>query len=459
MTSRTCVGVVALLAAGLAACRETDRMVGPTGNARVEVTSDPPGAQIFVDSINTGKVTPDLLRDLSTDKTHEILVRLTKDGVIYGYRVPQLQVKPDSLVKVIGPLTMKCTSTDCGITLSRYNTLGSLRISTQPNGALFSYDGTNKGMYYPTGTSNGYIAAGTPLITGIANAHDTMSLGIYDTPYLAGRPAPEVTQTADRYSLKQSFWVLPPSSLIVTNAPTIRGIEVTEELIGVTATNDVAFIKVNYRNITATELYRAIDPLIPATGITYNWVYLGFAIDPDIGGNPSGEKDDLVTYDPGLDMVYAYDSDFFESGYSTGFTDKPALVGLRLLEAPAGASVKVLNAWPSEFDWGGGDASERAGWGILSGQHSVSPDMPGQQIGHIPTTGSDYRMLVSAGPITLAPGQSASITVAVIIAPPTPGTFTSGTFVDPGNPTVPDRTIAKIAAQLIDKASKLTVPQ
>ena len=441
----------------LASCREADKPVGPTGNARIEINSDPVGAQIILDGVNTGKVTPDLLRDLSTATSHEILVRLddAKDNVTYGFRVAGLQAKGDSLIRINGPLTMRCTTSECSTLLSRYNTLNTIRVSTVPNGALFNYNNSNKGLYYPTGFSNGYVSMGLPVVAMLAGTRDTLAMGPYDVNYLAGRPMPDITQTSDRYSLKQSFWIVPPSTVISTNAPTARGIEVKEELIGVTATADVAFVKLTFTNITNTALYQAVDPIVPSGGITYNWVYLGFALDPDIGEH----LDDIITYDPQLNMVYAYDADFSEPQFSPGYTDKPALVGLRILEAPANATVKALNAWPSASDFRAGEVSERNGWYMLSGVRSMTPDFAGQQIGFTPTAPDDYRMSVTAGPITLAPGASASITVAVIIALPTPGTFTPGQYVDPGNPTVANRKIALIAAGLLDKARSLVVPQ
>jgi hypothetical protein len=39
----------------------------------------------------------------------------------------------------------------------------------------------------------------------------------------------------------------------------------------------------------------------------------------------------------------------------------------------------------------------------------------------------------SVGPITLAPGQSTSLVIAIVLAAPKPGSFTSGTNVAPQN--------------------------
>jgi hypothetical protein len=453
MRLKTGLALAGIAAIALSACSESDSPFSPGNNTRVDVSSDPEGAAIFLGSTNTGKVTPDLLRDLAIG-VHEILVRMDRDNVAYGYRA-QVEVANDSLHRVLGPLLMRCATEICSIQNHRYNTLGNIRVATNPNGALFYYDGNGSGLLYPTGSSNAYAAMGLPLIAMIASGRDTLALGIYDRGYLAGRPAPQVVQTADRYTLQQSFWLVPPTEVIVGLGPTVRGIEVEEQLIGTTATSDVAFVKLTFRNITDRPSYKAADPIVPSGGMTFTSVYVGFGLDADIGV----ASDDAVTYDPALDMVYTYDMDLRDGSFGSGVTDRPALVGLRLLQAPPGASLKVLNAWPAGADWSGGGPSERSGWGILSGIRSVMPDLPGPQLGHAPNTPGDYRMSVSAGPISLEAGASVSMVVAIVIAPPVQGTYTSGQAVSPGDPAVSDRQIARVAADLLAKASGLVVPQ
>lgn len=450
MNRRALAGIVAI-ALALAACRESDEVASPGENARVEVSSDPDGATIFLDGVNTGRTTPSLLRDLIG--LHEILVRLDRDNVVYGYRA-QVDIKGDSLHRVSGPLIMRCASVPCAQASHRYHTLNSMRVSTNPNGALFYYDASEKGLYWPANTVNPYASIGAPLIAMLSGVRDTLALGIYDVSYFAGRPAPSVTQSSERYSLKQTMWVVPPTDVIANFVPTARGIEVQEELIGTSAQNDAAFIKLTFTNITNRTTYRDIDPIVPPGGITYNWVYLGFALDADIGR----PNDDMITYAPSLDMVYTYDHDFQDESFSIGTNVRPGIVGLRLLEAPQAATARVLNAWPGGSDWRAGELSEKAGWGVLSGTKSMPPDQQGQQIGHVPTAPNDFRMSVTAGPITLAPGASASITVAVIMALPVQGTYVAGQSVNPDNPTTTGRQIEQIAAALLDRARSLVVP-
>jgi len=459
MISRITATSLLLSSALLMACRDQNDGTGLTSNARVEVSSDPQGASIYLNAQDQHKVTPDLLRDLDPGRKYEILVRTTVNKVVYGYRITGFQVPSnDTLVRVNGPLTMRCsTAIDCTSYLTSFTAAG-LRFSALPNGTLFYADGTNTGFSYPsTGPANGYISAGLPLIGVVANNRDTLSLGIYDLPYLAGRPAQEVAQTPDHLSIKQSFWTVPPGAVLSTLAPTVRGIEVSEELIAQSAQSDVAFIKLTFRNITNTPSYQAVDPIVPTEGLTYNAVYVGFALDPDIGL----ADDDAITYDPTQDMVYAYDMNFQESSFGADGA-RPALVGLKLMEGPGGGAVVALNAWPKAYDWAAGDPTrpERIGWGVLSGLKPLPglADITGQQLGHAPNTPNDYRISVAAGPVTLAPGASTSITVAVVLALPIAGNYSPGVLVDPGNPWDGNRQIAKIADGLLQKAKTLTVP-
>ena len=370
MNSRIIIAA-ALLGLAPIACREADQPVGLADAGRFEVSSDPLGAAIWLDGVYTGKATPNFLRGVSTEGEHEILVRMDRDGVTYGYRVSGVQAKTDSLITITGPLTVRCSSEACMVSSARYHTLGTLRIATQANGSLFSYNYQTAGLYYPNNSANSYVAIGMPMIAMTSGARDTLALGIYDAGYLAGRPAPDVTQNAERYAVKQTTWIVPPSTVISTFAPTVRGIEVREELIGMNATSGVAFLKLTFENITHTATYHAVDPILPVGGLTFNNVYVGFALDADIGD----AMDDMITYDPSLNMVYAYDMDFADAALSQSWSSRPALIGLRMLDAPADG-VAVLNAWRSDNDWHSGETSavfgEKTGFGVLSGTRSIT---------------------------------------------------------------------------------------
>jgi len=127
-------------------------------------------------------------------------------------------------------------------------------------------------------------------------------------------------------------------------------------------------------------------------------------------------------------------------------------VGVRVLEAPPGMS-PILSAWPRSADWLPGTVGESTGWGWLAGQQDEKyPRHPDDRIGYAPTGPDDYRILTSAGPLRLAPGESATLTVAVVIAEPEPGTFTPGQTIGPGDPLDPNRQILRVAEGLRQRA-------
>ena len=451
---RKTIGVVAAVATFVAgACQDDDDAVVPWENTRVSITSDPEGGIIEVDGTNTGRLTPATLSNLVG--RHTIVVRLEADGIPYGYRA-DVDVRGDSVHRITGPLMYQCVSPTCPLSTVRERDLGNVRVATQPNGALFTRQASGQGLRWPiSGTIDSYASTGLPLVGMITSgSRDTLALGIYDTEYLTGRPQPLVTTSGDTTRVRQPMWIVPPTDAILDNIPTVRGIEVEEELIGTTG-SDVVLLKLTFRNITNRETYRAADPVVPPAGLTFDQAYVGFALDPDIG-TPG---DDMVTYEPALDLVYAYDHNFLEDGFNTANSARPALVGLRLVAAPA-AATKLMNTWPVAIgtqsgDWHAGTISEPNGYGILNGWRSVTPDFPGQQIGHVPGVGGDYRMWVGAGPLTLAPGDAVSITVAIIMAWPVQGEFTAGQPVPPGDPDVQGRQIQRIAATLIERARNL----
>jgi hypothetical protein len=447
MRSRMICVVATLLAISAIACRESDEVVSPGSRGSIEVSSDPAGASIELDNVATGRVTPATFWDLTG--RHDILVRLERDAIAYGYRT-QVQISGDSLHRVNGPLMFRCVTTTCLFASARARDLGRLRIMTQANGALMFREGAGEGLRWPLGSTNSYASMGMPLIAMVSGARDTLALGIYDYDYLAGRPEPVFTSTAERTTFRQPTWIVPPTNILLTGAPTVRGIEVQEELIGA-ANSDVVYLKLTFTNITNRDSYRAADPLVPNSGLTFSQVYLGFGLDADIGD----ADDDLITYEPTLDLVYVYDSNFREDMFNTTNASSPGLVGVKLVEKPENTNA-ILNAWPSTFgqfsgDWRGG-VNEPVGHSILSGARSFLPDEPGEKIGHTPGVVADYRISVTAGPVTLAPGQTASVTIAIIMALPVSGQYVAGQTVLPGSPTVQDRPIRRIAATLLEAA-------
>jgi hypothetical protein len=276
-----------------------------------------------------------------------------------------------------------------------------------------------------------------------------VALGMYDQTMLVGRPAPRETVGGGAYRLEQQAWVLPPFSSQV-RASTVRGLLIEEDVRAHDSVNGVLVVRLTFRNVSADPLVRLFAPHMPAGSVTYTDAWIGFALDPDIGS----AGDDWLSYDVGRDMVFAYDADFVES-FAGPDAAAPGLVGLSVLAAPAGTTV-MLNAWSPGTDWNAGTLSETAGYGVLSGEGASNHPHP--RIGHLPADPRDVRMSVTAGPLTLAPGDSTQITVVIAVAAPT-GTFTSGQTVSAGDPLDDTRQLYGIAAGLRARiAAAATIP-
>lgn len=456
-----------MLWAGLAAvsgCREADRPAGPVFGGLVAVDSDPRGAVIYVDRERRAQTTPDTLDDVPAGQR---VIEAWRDtaGVSYGFAM-RVSVPREGLVEVSGPLLARCFDAGCFADILERYTVNSVRFAATPTGRLFYEDGFGGGLYWPSTTANSYLSTGGPIFAGVWDltssavamspyAYEDDAFNIYD--YLAGRPVPRIEQTGEQFSLQQSTWVLPPGTLVMP--ATVRGLEITQQVIGRADLDGVLVVRLTFRNITNDPMYGRMDPM-PEGGVTYTDAYIGFVLDPDIGeGEEEGAEDDHVSYDPNLGLVFAYDSNFREAGFSAGWADRPGLVGVRLLEAPQGTN-QLLTAWPALADWYSGAivrVPESAGWWWLAGQQqqqfgSSYPDHPDGRIGYAPAGKADYRIAVSAGPLTLAPGDSARLTVAVVIAEPQPGTFTPGQAMPPGDPLDTSRPIYRVAEALRQRA-------
>lgn len=450
---KACALAALILTAG--ACQDDEGTFTPGENTRLEIGSDPAGANIFLNDAATGKITPSTIFDIAGEQ--DVVVRLERDGIAYGYRADNVNVRGDSLHRVFGPLMYRCASELCSLASARARDLGRVRVVTQANGALFMRAGNGEGLLWPVGTGNSYASIGMPLIAMLSGTRDTLALGIYDRDYLAGRPEPTVTTSGSQTTVTQTTWLVPPQGVILANSPTVRGIEVEERLIGSTD-SDVVFIKLKFTNITNREAYRAADPVIPSGGMVFDQVYIGFAMDPDIGA----ANDDMVTYEPAQDMVYMYDSNFLEEVFGSPNSGAPGLLGLKLVSSSM-IGIKALNAWPQTFgvgsgDWRAGTPTEPGGFFMLSGLRSLPLDHPGQHIGHLPAQPNDLRMSVGVGPVRLAPGEFAEVTVAVILASPVAGEFTSGQVIAPGSPVDDGRQIRRVAGTLIQRAATLVAP-
>ena len=429
--------VVLLAGVVLGACREAD---APLGNGRLFVDSDPQGGRIFVDNEDTGLVTPDTVTELGS--LRDVRVELDSGGVRYRYTARVL-VEPNEVTTLTGPLMARCvqvSSSSCSPTVASHTVAG-LRFLTSATGALFNGNAGTPGLTWPASSTDGYSVAGTPSFAGTHQGQPA-ALNPYDQFYLAGRPAPVRVQAGGNLELVQTTWVVPPLEEQGVNAP--RGLEVRQYVVASDATPGVVVVELRYRNISTEPLYRILDAGIAAGGTTWQNAYIGLALDPDIGA----AADDWVSYDPALDAVYAYDSNFTEGSFTNATA--PGLLGLRVLRAPPGTDV-VLNTWEALRDWSAATTSQATGYGMLSGTTVFAPDHPGTQVGYLPEAAGDLRIVASAGPLELAPGDSASIVLAIAVAAPQTGTFTPGVATAPGNPDDTGRPLHAVAALLRER--------
>jgi hypothetical protein len=327
-----------------------------------------------------------------------------------------------------------------------------MSVSVNALGAMFLQDGNGEGITWPAGSNDTYVSNAMPMMAGKVDGRG-VSLGMYDVATLAGRPTPSVILSAGSLHTDQHTWMVPTTTS--TTLTTIRGIEVREQMVIDPTVPDVALVRLTYRNITNSPAYQQLDVRgtgLGTEGITYNDVFVGFGMDPDIGDS----SDDIMSYDPDQHAVFAYDANFNDARLTSGAALSPGLIGLRLLSAPGGARI-VLNGYGSQgssgssSDWHAATGDESIGWSIMSGTAAYVPDDPDPNIGMVVPAEADVRMLVSAGPYTLRPSDEISIIVAVALAKPVAGTFTPSTFVAPGDPHDVNRPIMKIAAALRQK--------
>jgi len=441
-------------------CREPDRPTGLDGEGSVYVDSDPQGAKISVDGKGTGLVTPALVRGLSY-RGHDIEVVLETDGLRYGYAVIDFEVRRDATDTITGPLLLRCADAECRAAINKTHRPAGMSgpsFVTNPSGTLLFVDGSGGGLVWPASTTNSYIANAAPLFAGVVGTTTEptpLALGLYNVmgtdTYLAGRPVPVVRSDANGWTLEQTTWILPPPLTLQT--VTVRGIALEQKVFVPAGVDDLLIVRTVFRNITGDASYALMDPLMPEGGVTFDQAWVGFAVDADIG--PTAD-DDMLSYAPDLDLAFIYDGNFRETGFTGGWADRPAMVGLRVLEAPAGSTV-VLNGWPSSADWLAGKTlnnglQEGHGWFVINATQTFLPNHADPRIGYFSDNGADMRMVASAGPLTLAPGDTAVLTVAIVLAPPQAGSYTPGTVVAAGDPTDAARQILQVAAPLLARA-------
>jgi hypothetical protein len=249
---------------------------------------------------------------------------------------------------------------------------------------------------------------------------------------------------------------------------------------------DVLILRFDVRNITTDATYRFVHPEVPAAGHTLTDIFLTPFTDVDIGGGRSANGatgldrandiealDDNATVFPAESLLVAYDQSFAVATFSANYKARPALVGMRLLalEGP-GTGGTTAKAVISAAGRGSLDfltiLQEDSAHALISGGRTNTRTPSGCSNDAVALicsfeAANNTRMGWSVGPIpSLAPGQEVTLTVAILLAPPKAGAFTSGTSVAPQNTALASTTrpiylIAETLRTLADAIKALRV--
>lgn len=421
----------------------------PGVSGAVFVDSDPQGARIFIDDVDTGLRTPSNLDDVD-EGARSLHLELDTAGFTYSADLV-VRIGSDEESDVLLPLGIRCEDQDCLSRNAEFHAPGNARFAVNAAGPLFAHDGIDESIVWPASTGNSYAARGAATFTAVVD-EQPIALGSRNVGsirnYWIGRPVPVTGGTP--YSVRVPSWIKPPETFDPTR---LRGLEVVQQVVVRTDRPDVIEVVLTWRNITADSLYRLIDPNLPTEGLTFTDAWIGFILDPDIG-TVEEAFDDLPSYSPDQNLVFAYDSDFSVEGFAGGWSDRPALVGLQMLAGPAGTAIR-LNTWPRARDFVSGllDAQGRL---LLTAEQSQPVNHPDERIGFAPDVfEDDYLMSVAAGPVTLEPGDAVTARIAVLLAAPATGTFVPGELQPAGDPLDDGRPLAAIAAPLIQLADEL----
>jgi hypothetical protein len=408
------------------------------------VRSDPSNADIIIDGQSLGVRTPALLPNAPVGfyEVELVLVATPEQTFAWADTTTVSEGVRDTLdVGLEGgcrsncPFQMQRGRIDC-----RFTGLGDTCA-----GAFF---GGGPGLSWPDTAVLEYAAGGRILAAAIlgsdagASAGDTVASQVALEAW-TGREPLATRASGFRQIETVEYWATEPGV-----GESLLGLSVKQTIVAIDTVDveDILFIRYEVENVSGDPRYRRNYPSVPEGGYTFEQLYLGFGLDADVGVS----TDDLGTFDPDLNLGFLYDADFSDPALG-GFSDSPALVGLVSVEPPAGSTERTLTLWRAGDDWND-QASPGFGWRVLAGRLGtlLDPigDHPSPDIGFVSDAPDDYRLTEGHGPLTLAPGDTASLTVALVLGAPVPGAYTPGQQVDPGDPLDSNRQILTIAQRL-----------
>jgi hypothetical protein len=442
------VAAAVFVAAATGCFDERERPTVPIFGELV-VLSDPEGADIILDEQELGVTTPATLFEIPAGE-HRLDLELRAGVEFYRWR-DSVSVPEEAVDTVEAALQGGCTR-DCGFLVDR----GRIECRSNSNGdtcAGVFYE-TEPALLWPEPSGGAYTGGGRLLIAArIAEGAgpqtgDTISTLVFRQSWIGRRPV-EQTSSDRLETMNLEYW-----GTATFPGEAVTGLSVRETLLAVDSADveDVLFLHFEIENVSADERYRRLYPWVPDSGYTFDGLYVGFGFDADVGA----PEDDLGTFDPDLDLAFMYDADFQDEELGE-FSERPALAGLVTVEPPAGATERTFTLWRREDDWDNGTFHGFA-WRLLAGRlgpGDAISDHPSPDIGHTSDAPDDYRLIDAHGPLRIAPGESVTMTVAIVMAEPVPGTFTPGTLIPAGDPTDPGRAILDVAADLRELAAQV----
>ena len=424
-------------------CSDRDRPTSPV-YGDLAVISDPPGAFVAVDGLVFTETTPTVLEGIDAGLRYVELGYEPGPVEYFGWE-DTVTVPVDGLDTLDAALVGGCWR-NCPFLMDAG------RIACRATGhgdtcASVYYDNVSALEWPGSDSDTDYGGGGRLLLAGIFDASageqagDTISTQVYDEAWVGRQPISR-SSSGSRQVMQIEYW---GHARYWTE--TIQGLSVTETLIAVDSATveDVIFVQFEIENVSNDERYRRFYPWIPEEGYTYESLYVGFGFDVDVGE----AVNDLGTFDPALGLSFMYDA-FFRDETLGDYADRPALVGLVTVQPPAGATERTHTLWRHADDWDDGDRHDFA-WRLLAGRLAPGDpiqDHPSPVIGYQGSEPDDYRLTEAFGPLRLAPGETITYAVAILLAEPVPGTYTPGIRVSPGDPTNPNRQILTIADNL-----------
>ena len=350
-------------------------------------------------------------------------------------------------------------------------------------------DGAQLGLTWPDTAPdlyNAYIGEGKLLIGALRDSpgggEDTLAMAFYQVGDYAPRERNGPIGT-DSSRWRSVLWTDARYTPLFQLAPRLQkndrfgenfGLEVAVTVYMPPAEPNAILLKFDVTNISATDEYRFHHPEEPVGGHSLRDIYLAPLFDFDVGAPPRLDRadsvevnDDNITMFPAESLVVAYDQAFSVPQIRfRNFADNPGLVGVQAVETPPGTQARgvflsdTVSGGPLVLEYAPA-AREDSIYAIYSaGRAGAQLLRPGCVVlasaldcaGEI---SSDVLGGLSIGPIpSLAPGESTSATIAILLAAPTPGTFQSGTVVRPVNDSLTStRIIDAIAADLRTRAA------